>query len=157
MRITRDTIRDAAKGHEAATGRIPRDLSAAWAVLGAAGACAIGVAAGHDPLAVAFGVPALAGGTYLLGRRVLRDDARVASLTQQRDAARLEVIRLLAERSMGPAGGADRGDDGAAPLEPRRHAAPRGGGRPGAVAPLAGPSFDAPLDPADAGATGSIA
>lgn len=156
MRITRDTIRDAAKGHEAATGRIPRDLSAVWAGLAVMGAALL-PGLGAQPVALAGCAGAVALGSYLLGRRVLRDDPRVATLTQQRDAARLEVIRLHAERAMGTAVGADRGDDAAAPLEPRRHAAPRGGGRPGAVAPLAGPSLDAPLDPADAGATGAIA
>lgn len=160
MRITGETFNRPATGSPSSSGRLPRDLSAAWATMAGAGAVVIGLVAGRDDaLAVVAGAGLLAGGSFLLGRRVVRDDPRVAALTEQRDRARLEVIRLTGDiialngelqRMDGTAAAPRREDEPAATAAARPSASVRGGGRPGRAGALAAvPSLDAPLDAAD--------
>lgn len=160
MRITGETFNRPATGSPSSSGRLPRDLSAAWAAMAACGAVALGVVAGRDDvLAVVCAGGLLSAGAFLLGRRVVRDDPRVASLTEQRDRARLEVLRLTGDiialngelqRMDGTAAAPRREDEPAATAAARPSASVRGGGRPGRAGPLAAvPPLDAPLDAAD--------
>lgn len=163
MRITGETFHRPATSSPASAGRLPRDLSAAFAAMGVAGAVVLGTIAGSgDALLGIVGSVALGSGCYLLGRRVVRDDPRVSALTEQRDRARLEVIRLTGDiialngelqRVDGGSAGPRREDEPEAPAPVRPSASIRGGGRPGRAGPLAAvPTLDAPLDAAD-GAT----
>lgn len=154
MRITGETFHRPATSSPASAGRLPRDLSAVWAAMAAGGATVLGLVGGpDDALVVVAGVGALAGGAFLLGRRVVREDARVEALRADRDRLRLQVVQLTGELVLGRAEGALREDEPAAPAAARPSASVRGGGRPGRAGALAAvPTLDAPLDAAD-GAT----
>lgn len=159
MKITREHVTEARSD----VSRTIPDITgvaaapAAWLALALAGV-ALAVAA-DDPALTAIGVVVAAVGAYGVGirdgRRDRSPDPRVSALTaanerlaRERDAAFYELL----DRD-DPARGAGVGQPGPAGREPRPSAGLRGGGRPGAVAPLAAvPDTDAPLPGESAGA-----
>lgn len=160
MRVDRDRIGFPATS-QAPTGIMPRDLSVLWPALVAGGGAAIGYATGGEPaLVVVGGIGALVTGSYLLGRRVVRDDPRVAALTAQLDRTRrdrdamLEYLATDGRGSQVPAPADGGGSQPPAPPAARPSASVRGGGRPGSVAaPATLRPLDATLDDRDGAAT----
>lgn len=158
MRVTRDRLPDVA--HR--TSPLPRSAPAETIAAGWLGLAVVGAVLSplvHEPLGVAACAGAVAIGAFQTGRRVIRDDPRVAALTAQLDRARRDrdaMLEYLATHGRGPAIPAPGDGGGVEPPAPpaaRPSAKVRGGGRPGAVAAPALRPLDAPLDAADGTAT----
>lgn len=159
MKITRRSIPDARPDSPGPSQRRLPDAPAVWAGLAVVGAVLAPLV--HEPLAIAAAVGAVGTGCYQLGRRVVRDDPRVAALTADRDrirrnydgllehlaAQRLDADGLAARSAAGAGGGAQP----PAPPAARPSASVRGGGRPGRAGLAPVPSLDDPLDAAAPG------
>lgn len=160
MKITRSSPDARPADPKPSPRRLP-DAPAVWAGLAVVGAVLAPLV--HEPLAIAAAVGAVGTGCYQLGRRVLRDDPRVAALTEQLARVRRSHDTLLehlaAERmelAARPAGG-DGGRGAGAPAPAARPSAGlHGGGRPGRVGLAPVPSLDDPLDAAEPGAAEAV-
>lgn len=159
MRITGDRFPAAMHQTDPSRRSIPTDsLSAIWIGMAVVGAVLSPLV--HEPLGVAACAGAVAIGAFQTGRRVLRDDPRVAALTAQLERARrdrdamLEYLAAHGRDAQVPAAGDGGGGQPPAPPAARPSAQVRGGGRPGAVAaPAPLRPLDAPLDADDGAAT----